>query len=341
MQHMAARRALSRSTPRSAGTLLLRACLITLLACFYIDGYLRDSTVPELLLYSVIAVPTAVGLLATTYGLDPVATPRAADVLTTMVGATLVAMLIRGPGLTPALAVAFVGTAAGLIGLSHVHGATRIPAPALCGAMVGMTSSLVFSRLWWVVAAAAAAGVFFSLLRSTWEGVGGKVGLLGFAGVFVISRIAEITGHLGAGPAPFGPGTSSKVIFVVVPVVAAMLTYQVRRQWGVSATLACSAVALLSALTIEAVRLDARIETSVLSLVALGGAIVGMTAPTFVDGRPWLLIAAAMLFALLQGGFEPTLAGMGGDFGATAVIAVLAVIGAEVILVHLRPASHV
>ena len=54
-----------------------------------------------------------------------------------------------------------------------------------------------------------------------------------------------------------------------------------------------------------------------------------MTGEIHAASRPWLPAAGGLLYALLQIAFEPTLAGIGGDFGATAVVAVLVVIGIE------------
>jgi len=58
-----------------------------------------------------------------------------------------------------------------------------------------------------------------------------------------------------------------------------------------------------------------------------GGSFIGMTAPGRVGGRLWPLLIAATLFGVLQIAFKPTIAGYGGDFGASAAVAVLVLLG--------------
>jgi len=58
-----------------------------------------------------------------------------------------------------------------------------------------------------------------------------------------------------------------------------------------------------------------------------------MTAPERIAPRPLpLLLAMGLVFALLDAAFEPRLAGIGGDLGATAAVSVFAVLGARALL---------
>jgi hypothetical protein len=118
-----------------------------------------------------------------------------------------------------------------------------------------MTSELVLADWPAVAFAGLVAGVLVSLLRATWDGVGGKLGLLAFGGVYLTTLVARAFGAMGTG----------------APVLE--LNYADR-----------------------------------LALIAV--------API-----------AATLFGVLQIGFQPTIAGFGGDFGASAAVAVLVLLG--------------
>ena len=75
----------------------------------------------------------------------------------------------------------------------------------------------------------------------------------------------------------------------------------------------------------------------------MGASFVGMTAPARLTPHPTLqLLGMGLLFGLFSLGFEPSLAGLGGDLGATAAMSVFAILGLQRIAARRRrciPAS--
>ena len=76
---------------------------------------------------------------------------------------------------------------------------------------------------------------------------------------------------------------------------------------------------------------------SVLFLFDRYGFLLGSPAPLLLAFALLGLPAMGLLFGLFSLGFEPRLAGIGGDLGATAAVSVFALLGAPVLLSRLRP----
>lgn len=70
-----------------------------------------------------------------------------------------------------------------------------------------------------------------------------------------------------------------------------------------------------------------------LAAVWLGASFVGMTAPDRLAAHPYpKLLVMGLLFGAFMLGFEPRLAWIGGDLGATAAVSVFAVLGAQALV---------
>lgn len=300
--------------------------LVALLALVCVDGFLRGASPLPGLGLGFIAVLAGLGLWVTARQLEPPAVPHSGDVLAAIAGAGLACYLVRIEHLTGPLACVIVGTVAGLLPrLGRLHLDARAAA-AYTGSFVGTTSPLVLPLFAQILIAAALAGIFMSTLRRSWTGVGGKLGLLGFAGVFLTTHAAHLLGNAGPGASPVSLGHEHIPVFCAVGALAAVVTGQlVSRGW--SPVLASALPTLLFRLGLVAVGQGALEVPEPIAFAWIGGSFVGMTSRERQQGKRWFLPLAGLLFGILEFGFRPVLAGMGGTFGATAVVADLAVIG--------------
>ncbi|MGI9246739.1 MAG: hypothetical protein ACR2I8_08585, partial [Steroidobacteraceae bacterium] len=205
-------------------------------------------------------------------------------------------------------------------------------APIYVGAIVGMTSPLVLAHPSGVVLASGIAGLLYSMLRSTWVGVGGKLGFLAFIGVSIMAFIAYEVGAAPGGAKLLHLQAADRIAILIVAPLASVATYELQRRLRWSAVLASATVAFSFVLAMVLVGRESPFVIAPAAIACFGGSFIGMTGEVHAADRPWLPAAGGLLYALLQIAFEPTLAGIGGDFGATAVVSVLVLIGLEKLL---------
>jgi hypothetical protein len=106
---------------------------------------------------------------------------------------------------------------------------------------------------------------------------------------------------------------------LVSPLMTHLLSYRLGFGVVLGSALPSLAVALMAPL--------------LLSAMWLGASFVGMTSPERLGPHPRrLLLLMGLLFALFSLGFQPRLAGLGGELGAKAAVSVFAVLGAGVLL---------
>lgn len=309
----------------------VRYGIAALLVVFYAEGLLRGGPWYSWVLFGVLLVPAVIGLIITTRGLPRGLRPRLVDVGLAIAATLAVSAAVREAGLTPVLAASLMGVVAAVVSMLHSR-VSAAAVPLYCGAFAGMTSALVLADWPSVAIAGLVAGVLVSLLRATWDGVGGKLGLLAFGGVYVTALAARALGTIGAGAPVLELDRADRLAIVAVPPIAATVTWALRHR-GLSPVLASAAPTAI--FTIAVLLLDHRapfghqmiLSVTPLCVAWFGGSFIGMTAPGRVGGRLWPLLIAATLFGVLQIGFKPKIAGFGGDFGASAVVAVLAAIG--------------
>ena len=305
----------------------VRLGLVGLLAYFYVDGFLKGASGLEIALFTTLALPFLAGLLHTLSDLESPTAPALAQVVASTLGAMAVAFLARELHLEPVLAAAVVGVVA-----SSPITPTWLrahAAPVYVGAFAGMTSPLVLAHPLLVAAAGAIAGLLFSVLRSTWLGVGGKLGMLAFTGVTLASLLAHWLG-VSAGEAKLLElQLPDKLAILVAAPAAAVATYELQQRLGWSPVLASASVTCTFVLAMVFIGAESLYAVAPAAIACFGGSFVAMTGEVHAADRPWLPAVGGVIYGLLQISFEPTLAGIGGDFGATAVVAVLVVIGLE------------
>lgn len=294
------------------------------LVVFYLDGFVLGAPLLLLLVFGALGLPVLAGFLH--HGdHGPAGDLHPRPLLLAATGALAVLALSREGLMTVVQAAALVGCA-GAIGerLSRGQGPWRDgAAPLYCGAFAGMTSALVLQHPAWVLLAGAVAGLLLALLGNSWLGIGGKLGSTAFLGVLIACLLAGAFGALGSGARLHAFTTQERVLLMGCALAAPLLTHQLSYRRGLGVVLGSALPSLLVAL----------LAPAPLAGVWLGSSFVGMTAPQRLGAHAWpKLLAMGALFGLFTLGFEPRLAGIGGDLGATAAVSVFAVLGTQALL---------
>lgn len=300
-----------------------------MLLLFYLDGFVLGAPLLLLLAFALLGLPVLAGFLH--HGdHGPAGDPHPKPVFIAALGALAVLALSRGGLLSVVLAAPLVGCAGALLEcLGRGRGPWRdAAAPLYCGAFAGMTSELVLRHPAWVLLAGALAGLLLALLGHSWRGIGGKLGSTAFLGVVTTCVLAGAFGAVGAGAHLHAFSAQERVLLFAFALLSPVITHALSFRWSLG-------VVLGSALPAAIVALLAPVP---LAAVWLGGSFVGMTAPDRLAGHPYRsLVAMGVLFGLFSLGFEPRLAGIGGDLGATAAVSVFAVLGTKALLSRRLP----
>jgi hypothetical protein len=295
---------------------------------FYADAFLVGAPLPLAVLFALLGLVVLVGFLqhAEHGAMDRI---RASTPLIAALAALAVLGLSRGMSLPVVVSAALVGSAGGLAEAAAKQRLAGLGAAVYCGAFAGMTSDLLLSHPAGVLLAGGLAGLLLELLQSSWAGIGGKLGSTAFLAVFVVCGLALALGLLGPGTRLHSYTTPERIGVLLVALLAPQITQRLSYGNGIGVVLGSALPSLLAGVLLA----------PPLAAVWLGGSFVGMTAPTRLQPHPpLLLLAMGVLFALFTLGFEPTLAGIGGDLGATAAMSVFAVLGLRRLLPDpLRP----
>lgn len=302
---------------------LLALLMAGVLLLFYVDGFVLGAPLLLLLAFALLGLVVLTGFIHHGDHGEP-HDPHPRPVLIAAAGALVVLALSRGGLTSVVLAAALVGCVGALLErFSRGEGFWRDgAAPFYCGAFVGMTSELVLPHPAWVLLAGALAGLLLTLLGNSWRGIGGKLGSTAFLGVVTTCLLAGAFGALGSGPKLHIFSDQERVLVFGFALLSPLLTHVLsyRRNLG---------VVLGSALPSLLVGLMAPVP---LAAVWLGASFVGMSSPERLGAHPYRnLLAMGLLFGLFSMGFEPRLAGIGGDLGATAGVSVFAVLGSKVL----------
>ena len=288
-----------------------------LVLVFYVDGFLVGAPTPMALTFALLGLVVLVGFLHHADHGD-LGQIGANTPLISAVAALAVLGLTRGLSWPLVFSAAVVGSAGGLLERLDRTRWAGLGAAVYCGAFAGMTSEQVLAHPGWILLAGALAGVLLELLQSTWSGIGGKLGSTAFLAVFGIVGLTVALGVQGPGAHLHSFTGSERGGLVLLALLSSQITHQLSFVRGIGVVLGSALPSILAGLLLP----------PPLAAIWLGASFVGMSAPARLTPHPRLqLLAMGGLFALFSLGFEPTLAGLGGDLGATAAMSVFAVLG--------------
>lgn len=282
--------------------------MAALVLVFYLDAFVVGASVPMALAYALLGVVVLVGFLHHADHGDPGQIGASTPIVSAL-AALAVLFLSRGLSWPLVFSASVVGGAGGLGERLGRHRLGGLGAAVYCGAFAGMTSERVLPHPGWVLLAGVLSGVLLELLQTSWAGIGGKLGSTAFLAVFGIVGLTFALGVQGPGAPLHHFNAVERAALLVVALVSSQLTQWLSYARGFGAVLGSALPSLLAASW-------------------MGASFVGMTGPARLAPHPLLmLLAMGLLFGLFSLGFEPTLAGLGGDLGATAAMSVFAVLG--------------
>ena len=288
-----------------------------LVLVFYVDAFLVGAPLPVAVGFALLGVVVVVGFLHHADHGD-VGAIAAITPLVSAAAALAVLGLSRGLACPVVFSAGAVGSAGGL--LERVTGQrwAGIGAAIYCGAFAGMTSERVLAHPGWVLLAGAMAGVVLELLQRSWGGIGGKLGSTAFLAVFGVVGLTAAVGAQGPGAHLHSYTDGERVALLLIALAGSQFTHWLSYARGFGAVLGSALPSVVAGVLLPAP----------LAAAWMGASFVGMTAPARLTPAPGMvLLAMGLLFGLFSLGFEPSLAGIGGDLGATAAMSVFAVLG--------------
>lgn len=304
------------------------------LAVFYLDGFVLGAPGALLLVWAVLGLVVLLGFVRHA-GHGPAGRLQWSAVALAALAALGVLTLSRGASASVVLATALVGALGGMVEAAgrSSHRWQGVAAPVYCGAFAGMTSELVLGHPAWVFLAGGLAGLLLSVLSESWNGIGGKLGTTAFLGVLGVMGLAMAAGAVGSGATLHSFTPVERGLVLILSLLSPLVTHALSYRWGLGVVLGSALPSLLLAILLATLPAALNPASVPMSAAWLGASFVGMTAPERIAPRPVpLLLAMGLLFALLDTAFEPKLAGIGGDLGATAAVSVFAVMGARALV---------
>ncbi|WP_226023191.1 hypothetical protein [Halomicrobium salinisoli] len=250
----------------------------------------------------------------------PTLDPRdARTVLSVAAGALVTYALSVHAGLGPVLASALVGLVAGVA-------APAIAVPVYCGSFAGMASPSLFPSAAHVGVAGTVAGIAFVASDGVFDGFGGKLGTLAFAGVGATLLLPGGTYATGSGVA--GAAVAAAVPVAVVAAVATLVLH-VRLDLGAVVGSALVGVAAGAGLPVLLPDLG-----GTLAAVAFCASFVGMsTTRRLASARQFA--AAGAVSGLVFVAVAPAFAGAGGKLGTIAFLSCLTTAGGRALFERL------
>ncbi len=308
-------------------TYVLGAVVLVALAGMYVQSFVLGADPVPTILVVIIGIPTVIGAGYAVRTSLPLLRPRPVEVITALAGTMASLLMAREMGIPPLVAAALVAVACGVGALPGGPLDAISAGAGYTGSFVGLLTPNITLGWYWVAVAGVLAGLLWTFVgRSVIQGVGGRMGLVGFMASAAVYWIADLTGH--DQNAVLLPGTDGMAHWAVVPIGAAgaLITWVLMNRLGWGFNLASGLPSLAVCGVIVASGLGG--TGVVLATAFFGGTFVGGTTTARLPNAAWLG-AAGLLYGAFMLHFEGPLAGHVGVIGTTGTISVLAIIGIE------------
>ncbi len=219
--------------------------------------------------------------------------------------------------------------ASALVGIFGAAFLKPYSVPIYCGSFVGMASA---GLLDWtgLMLAGVVAGFIFVFAKHVFNGFGGKLGTIAFAGCIVAAYATN--SPLLSSPVPTW---DAGAVLVAYCIFAAMITFILSVWFGHGPVMASGMIGLAGGLLLPAIH-----GPELGSLLAIGvfsASFAGMSGTNRFEKAYWM-IPAGLLCALIIMYTSPYMGGAGGKLGTTAFGAVIGVRGLMVIGMYVQRA---
>lgn len=218
--------------------------------------------------------------------------------------------------------------ASSLVGIVVALGRKELGAPAFCGSFAGMASAEVFGHPQMLLAGAIS-GALFVASKHVFNGFGGKLGTIAWAGT-VLAAVIVRRPLLSEAVYAWNTG----IAVVVYATVGAVLTFLLSHRYKAGPVLASGVVGLFAGLILPFAH-GAEAGT-LYAVAAFCGSFAGMSGLERFDRVVWMVPAGAVCGLILMYS-APFLGGAGGKLGTAAFGAVVGVHGlAQIVRVTRR-----
>ncbi|MFP4396238.1 MAG: hypothetical protein ACLFTI_13355 [Anaerolineales bacterium] len=210
-------------------------------------------------------------------------------------------------------------TASGLVGVIAALVAPAYGVPLYCGSFVGMTSAQFLSSHTELAIAGLIAGAIYVLTTGVYDGFGGKLGTIAFAGCVITGMCLRREFVIASVPIWRIAGQ-----IVLYAILAAVITRWLSINRGHGAVMASGAVGLVGGLILPAVY---PVDVGrMLAVVVICASFAGMSAPARFP-KLWAMLIVGLFTGIAFVYSMPVLGGAGGKLGTLALGAGLAAHG--------------
>ncbi len=321
----------------TAVTYALGALVLASMAVMYVLSFVLGAEPLPLIAVVAVSIFAVIGTVVALRTSLPVPRPRGVDALAGFIGSIATLFLAREMGVPVLVAGALVGIGFGVAALPGGPLDDQAAGAGYTGAFVGLLTPDITLSVAWVVLAGTVAGVLWSVIGpAVFQGVGGRMGVVGFMASSGIYALAALLGD--EHNATLLPQVDGMAHAAVVPVgaAAAVITCTLMRDagWGFNLASGVPSLAVCGVIAMS----DMGAVGVVLATGWFGGSFLGGSSPVRIRSAGWMILAGGVYGAFMLH-FEGPLQGHVGVVGVTGTIACLSVIGVER-LVRVRLAAR-
>jgi len=308
-------------------TYLLGAVVVATMAAMYLLAFVLGAEPLPLAAVFAVAVFAAFGAVITLRTSLPVPRPRVREVVVALGATSITLFMAREMEIPQLVAAAFVATSLGVMALPGGPLDAIAAGAGYAGSFVGLLTPAITLSWYWVLVAGGLAGLLWTLIGpAVMDGVGGRMGVVGFMASSAIYAVASLTGE--EHNAVLLPAVNGMAHAAVIPIgaFAALITWTLmnRAAWGFNLASGLPSLVVCGVVAMA----DMGATGTVLATAWFGGTFVGGTSLRRLPSAAWLGFAGALYGAFMLH-FEGPLQGHVGVIGVTGTISCLAVIAVE------------
>lgn len=302
---------------------MLKSAIPSLLMGIIHFMFLYQVVLPICGAYTIIGVIPLFGYLFSPLKWSAVKTVWVANILAFYFGLIFTIWLRTAFAISSVTAAAMIGFAGTLIPFKRIFGDSKYDLPKLfplavyAGTFAGMSDLSVFDGLLGVMIVGALGGIIFNVLTKSFNGVGGKLGSIGFGSVVIFSFFTHQE-TIQFRVLPFD--LFSFIIIFAVAILAALFTFYAAHKfkWGI--VKASSLLGLIVSLPFDFFP-PSSFTLAAVPVVFIGGTFVGMSSKSMQN---WItLCIAGCIFGAGFYFLHPYFQGFGGTLGTLACLSCL------------------